>query len=174
MRNSNLCGSVKDSFYVRSGDTVKLNLSNKNSLTLTNYRSLKINKLTSAQKIQKTTSAYNDESEVVISGTKSNNYICNEGDSVTIDAGAGHDYILNVSTNDVSVAGGAGNDLLWGSYNADMLQITGKFTATYDSSKDEVYFKVGSTKKAITLKEFSATSFNVNGTSYQISGSKLK
>ncbi|MBR0062025.1 MAG: hypothetical protein IJP68_11160, partial [Selenomonadaceae bacterium] len=106
---------------------------------------------------------------------------------------AGSDFISNVGEN-ATITGGKGNDLLWGSYNADtylyadgdgcdtiygfdntdLLQITGKFTATYDSSKDEVYFKVGSTKKAITLKEFSATSFNVNGTSYQISGSKLK
>ena len=55
-----------------------------------------------------------------------------------------------------------------------MLKITGKFSGTYNKSKGEVYFKVGSTSKAITLKDFEATTFNVNGTSYKISGSKLK
>lgn len=111
--NAIVLDSVKVSSSVRSGDTVKLNLSNKNSLTLINYRSTKVNLVTSTKKIQKTTSTYNDESETVIFGTKSNDYICNEGDSVTVDAGAGHDYILNVGTNDVSVAGGAGNDEIY-------------------------------------------------------------
>ena len=54
-----------------------------------------------------------------------------------------------------------------------MLLITGTFTGTYDSSKKEVAFKVGSTANAVTLKNFTATTFNVNGYDYGISGSKL-
>ena len=53
------------------------------------------------------------------------------------------------------------------------MKITGAFRGTYSKSKGEVYFKVGTTSKAITLSDFSATSFNVNGDSYKISGTKL-
>jgi hypothetical protein len=55
-----------------------------------------------------------------------------------------------------------------------MLKITGTFSGTYNKSKKEIYFKVGSTSNAITLKNFNATTFNVNGTNYKISGSTLK
>ena len=54
-----------------------------------------------------------------------------------------------------------------------MLKITDTFSGTYNKKKDEIYFKVGETANAITLKNFSATSFNVNGTDYKISGSNL-
>ena len=54
-----------------------------------------------------------------------------------------------------------------------MLEITSSFTATYDEAKDEIYFKVGTTSNAITLKDFGAETFNINGTDYKISGSKL-
>jgi hypothetical protein len=55
-----------------------------------------------------------------------------------------------------------------------MLKITGTFSASYSKSKKEIYFKVGSTSDAITLKDFGSTStFNINGTNYQISGTKL-
>ena len=57
--------------------------------------------------------------------------------------------------------------------NDDMLKITGTFSASYNKSKKEIYFKVGSTSKAITLKDFTATSFNVNGDAYKISNKKL-
>ena len=84
---------------------------------------------------------------------------------------------------DVTCAGGdgedvfvysAGKDVIYGFENNDMLKITGTFSGTYNKSKNEVYFKVGSTANAITLKDFTATTFNVNGTNYKISGSKLK
>ncbi|MBR0060804.1 MAG: hypothetical protein IJP68_04920, partial [Selenomonadaceae bacterium] len=71
-------------------------------------------------------------------------------------------------------SGDDGKDIIYGFADNDLLKITGAFSATYSKSKDEVYFKIGSTSKAITLKDFSATSFNVNGKSYKISGSKLK
>ena len=55
-----------------------------------------------------------------------------------------------------------------------MLQITGaNVTGTANAKGTEVYFKVGSTSKAITLKNFTATTFNVNGDAYHISGKKL-
>lgn len=54
-----------------------------------------------------------------------------------------------------------------------MLQITGKFSSTYNKKNKEIAFKVGATSNAIPLKDFSASNFNVNGAAYKISGSKL-
>ena len=55
-----------------------------------------------------------------------------------------------------------------------MLKITGAFKTSYSKSKKEIYFDVGSTAKAVTLKDFGTTStFNVNGDVYHISGKKL-
>ena len=70
-------------------------------------------------------------------------------------------------------ASGDGKDIIYGFDNNDMLQITGAFSGIYSKKNKEVAFKVGSTTSAITLKDFSATSFNVNVTAYKISGSKL-
>ena len=111
----------------------------------------------------------------------------------TILGGSGNDKLYGKDGNDYLI-GGKGNDSLWGGNGADtfiyesgdgkdvifgfddtdMLQITGTFSGTYNKSKKEVYFKVGSTSNALTLKNYTATSFNVNGTTYKISGSKLK
>lgn len=52
-----------------------------------------------------------------------------------------------------------------------MLLITGAFTTSYDASAKAIAFKVDD--GSITLKNFTATSFNVNGFRYKISGSKL-
>ena len=55
-----------------------------------------------------------------------------------------------------------------------MILITGDFSTSYDKSKKEIYFDVGTTENSITLKEYTATSFNINGSDYKISGSTLK
>lgn len=55
-----------------------------------------------------------------------------------------------------------------------MLQITGTFSASYSKSKKEIYFKIGKTSNALTLKSFTATTFNVNDNSYKINGTTLK
>lgn len=106
--------------------------------------------------------------------------------------GAGADNLYGQNSND-TLWGGAGNDTLTGGkgadvfiYNSgegkdvvadfsndDLLQITGTFSAAYDSSANTISFKVGSTAGAITLKDYTATTFNLNGDSYLISGSKL-
>ena len=52
-----------------------------------------------------------------------------------------------------------------------MLLITGAFTASYDKATDTIAFKVGT--GSITLKDFTATTFNVNGCNYRVKGSKL-
>ena len=88
--------------------------------------------------------------------------------------GTGNDSLWGDSGNDTFIyAVGDGKDVIYGFENNDMLQITGAFSGTYSKSKGEVYFKVDTTSKAITLSDFSATSFNINGTNYKISGTKL-
>lgn len=121
-----------------------------------------------------------------------NDYIESSGNNSTIFGGNGRDSIKNYGNN-VSISGGKGNDKLWGSENADIffysrgdgrdiiynfddadiLQITGSFSASYSENKGEIALKVGSTSKAITLKDFTATSFNINGETYKISGNSL-
>ncbi len=105
---------------------------------------------------------------------------------------AGNDKLYGQNGNDTLV-GGAGNDSLWGGNDADtfiyengdgkdvifgfedsdMLKITEGFSASVNSAKTEIYFQIGSTANAVTLKDFTASTFNVNGKNYQISGSKL-
>ncbi len=131
---------------------------------------------------------------VTINAGAGNDSIYNSwGDSVSIAGGAGNDKISLDNSDAVTINGGKGNDSLWGSYGDetfiyasgdgkdvifgfdedDLLQITGTFSTSLNKAKTEIYFKVGSTAKAITLKDFSATTFNVNGDSYEVSGTKL-
>ena len=92
----------------------------------------------------------------------------------TLSGGAGNDKLWGNSGADTFIySDGDGNDIIYGFENNDLLQITGAFSGTYSKSKGEVYFKVGTTSKAITLSDFSTTYFNVNGNVYQISSSKL-
>jgi len=128
----------------------------------------------------------------IITGGKGNDTLYGGAGDDSISGNAGNDKLYGGSGND-SLWGGAGNDSLWGNNgedtfiyssgegkdviynfeNADMLKITGTFGGTYNKSKKEIYFKVASTSNAITLKNFSASTFNVNGDAYKISGTKL-
>ena len=137
----------------------------------------------------------------IVGGSKSDSLYGGKGaDSLIGNAGndkiygeAGNDILKGGAGND-SLWGGAGNDSLWGDVgndtfiyaqgdgkdvifgfeSADLLQITGTFSASYSKAKKEIYFDVGTTTNAITLKDFGSTaSFNVNGTNYKISGTKL-
>ena len=88
--------------------------------------------------------------------------------------GKGNDSLWGDAGNDTFLySNGDGKDVIYGFENNDLLQITGTFSAAYNKSKKEIAFKVGSAASAITLKDFSATSFNINGDSYKISGTKL-
>ena len=93
------------------------------------------------------------------------------GDDV-LNGGAGNDSLWGDDGADTFIYS-SGKDFIYGFEDDDMLKITSSFSSSYSSSNKEIYFKVGSTSKAITLKDYTATSFNVNGTNYKISGSKL-
>ena len=125
-------------------------------------------------------------------GNAGNDSLSGGNGADTLSGGAGNDKLLGGAGND-SLYGGAGNDSLWGDKgsdtflyndgdgkdvifgfdNTDILEITSTFSGTYNKSKKEIYFKVGSTANALTLKNFTATTFNINDDSYKISGTKL-
>ena len=138
---------------------------------------------------------------VKITGNALDNYILgglgkdslygDEG-SDTLNGGTGADKLYGQNGDDL-LFGGAGNDSLWGGDGADtflyingdgkdvisgfdnddMLQIIGTFSATYNASEKTIAFKVGKTANAIMLKDFTATTFNINGDTYKISDNKL-
>ena len=106
--------------------------------------------------------------------------------------GAGNDKLYGGDEDDTLI-GGLGNDSLWGGDGSDtfiyaegdgkdtifdfdeydMLQITGTFTGSYNVGTNLVSIKVGSTAGAITLQDWSTSTFNINGDDYTIKGSKL-
>ncbi len=136
---------------------------------------------------------------IKINGNTDDNSIVGGAGKDTIYGKAGNDYLaggdgadkLYGNGGDDTLWGGAGNDTLWGNagadtfiYNAgegrdvisgfgddDLLQITGDFTTSYSAAKNTVSFKFDS--GALTLKDFTATTFNVNGDAYAISGKQL-
>ncbi|MBR1647521.1 MAG: hypothetical protein IJ685_12205 [Selenomonadaceae bacterium] len=142
----------------------------------------------------------NDLNNSIVGGSKNDSLYGGKGaDSISgangndkIFGDAGNDLLWGGKGND-KLFGGTGNDSLWGDAGADtfiygngdgkdvifgfddtdMLEITGVFSATYNKSKNQIAFKVGSTARAITLKDFTATTFNINGDDYKISGTKL-
>ena len=109
-----------------------------------------------------------------ITGSSKNDKIYGGAGDDTLRGGAGNDSLWgNAGADTFSYESGDGKDTISGFANNDMLQITGTFSGTYNKSKKEIYFKVDSTKNAITLKNFTATTFHVNGDAYHISGKKL-
>ena len=92
----------------------------------------------------------------------------------TLWGGVGNDTLTGGAGADVFIyASGEGNDVITDFANNDMLQITGTFSATYNKSANTIAFKVGSTANAITLQDFTATTFSINSFNYKISGTKL-
>ena len=114
-------------------------------------------------------------STLTVKGNDKANYIVAGKKGSWLTGGKGNDSLWGGgSCKDTFIyASGDGKDVIYGFDNNDLLKITGSFSGTYNKSKKEVYIKVGSTANAITLKDFSATTFNVNNTNYKISGSAL-
>ena len=118
----------------------------------------------------------------------------------TIEGSAGDDILLGNTGNDMifggegndTITGGAGNDELWGDEGSDTFiyksghgkdviynfgdedSLTfNNLTFTTSYKDDAIVFKVGTTANAITLKDFTATTFNIDGKAYKISSSSL-
>ena len=125
-----------------------------------------------------------------ILGNAGNDYLSGGAGNDSLVGGEGKDTIYG-GTGDDTLIGGAGNDELWGNEGSDtfiygkgagkdtifgfedddILKITGTFSASYKD--DAIVFNVGNTANAITLKDFTATTFNINGAAYKISDTKL-
>lgn len=143
----------------------------------------------------------NTKTKVTINAGDDNDRIVNSAASVSIISGTGNDLVsigANAKNNVITYSAGndslwggkgndtltggsgadvfiyeSGNDVITGFANNDLLQITGTFSATYSKSANTIAFKVGSTANAITLQDFTATTFNINSFNYKISGTKL-
>ncbi|MBQ7723702.1 MAG: calcium-binding protein, partial [Selenomonadaceae bacterium] len=109
----------------------------------------------------------------------------------TLQGNEGNDVLVGGAGND-SLRGGWGNDSLWGGNGADVFYYAkgdGKdiiygfanndsltfnnleFTATV--SDDAITFTAGTTANAVTLQDYTATTFNINGEAYEVSGTTL-
>lgn len=122
----------------------------------------------------------------ILSGSGKDSLYGNTGDDYLV-GNAGADKLYGQNDDD-TLWGGIGNDTLKGGAGADtfiynngegkdvitdfgdddLLQITGTFTGTYNASANAIAFKVGSTASALTLKNFTATTFNINGDAWRI------
>ena len=117
---------------------------------------------------------YGKDGNDFISGGKGNDKLYGQNGNDTLWGGVGNDTLTGGKGADVFIYNsGEGKDVIADFSNDDLLQITGTFSATYNSSANTIAFKVGSTAGAITLKDYTATAFKVNDDSYLISGSKL-
>ena len=102
----------------------------------------------------------------------------------TLNGGDGNDVLKAGGASYDTLIGGKGNDTLWGGSGADtfiygsgdgnvysfgsndLLQITGTFSASYNKTSGDVFFKLGS--NTITLKNSTTTTFHVNNKIYEI------
>ena len=113
--------------------------------------------------------------DISIEGNAKANKIYGGAGDDTLIGGKGNDSLWGSDGADTFIyANGDGNDVIYGFADDDLLQITGAFSGTYNSSKKEISLTVGKTKNAITLRDFTATTFNINGTAYTLTDGKLK
>ncbi len=115
---------------------------------------------------------YGQAGNDVLYGDAGNDYLSGGSGNDSLWGGAGNDTLFGGDGDDVFIYG-AGKDVISGFETGDLLQISETFTGTYNKSKNTISIKVGSTASAITIKDFTATTFNINGDSYGISGTKL-
>ncbi len=107
-----------------------------------------------------------DGDDYIVGGKVADKLYGQNGDD-TLLGGKGNDSLWGGEGADTFIyESGDGRDVIFGFDNSDMLEITGTFSTAYKKSTNTVSFKVDSTSKAITLKDFTATTFNVNGDSY--------
>ena len=104
--------------------------------------------------------------EVEIVGNAKSNKIYAGDNGSTLDGGRGNDSLWGGDGSDTFIYE-SGKDVIYGFGDDDALQLGGDFTASV--SGNSIAFKVGTTSKAVTLKDFTATTFSVNGESYEIS-----
>ncbi|MBQ4402982.1 MAG: calcium-binding protein, partial [Selenomonadaceae bacterium] len=194
-------GSVKVNSSVQGDGTVTLNLSNKKTLTLTNFWSDKINTVKAVTDVKAINVVRNSDSSVSVKGSSADDYIENSGANVTIDAGAGNDNVYSngwyVSINggfgsdtiesrgDYStLRGGAGNDLINDRFSPkslfdggdgnDTINVLGmNVTVTGGKGSDQIFLKSTSNLIKYASGDGNDTIYGFNSTdSLSISGGK--
>ena len=111
--------------------------------------------------------------DLLVGGKGKDSIFGGEGDDI-LTGGKGNDSLWGYAGADTFIyAQGDGKDFIYGFDDTDMLEISGTFTASYNQKKEEISIKVGSTSNAITLRDFTATEFNINKRAYVISGATL-
>ena len=159
-------------FFI-NGNSAEVFKSFKGTIDLNNYSSIT------------TADASNSQKSVTLQGgTSSDSLIGGKGKN-KIHGGAGNDTLIGGKGND-SLWGddgantfiyskGDGKDVIYGFDEDDTLTLSNLdlTEGTLNKKGTEIYLKVGSTAKAITLKEFDTNEFNINGATYQIENNKL-
>lgn len=111
------------------------------------------------------------DGQLEIFGNSKANKIFAADEDTTLNGGKGNDTLWGSNAADTFIYDdGGGRDVIFGFGNNDMLQL-GDFTASV--KRGQIFFNVGSQKNAVTLKDFTAATFNVNGDTYRIQGDKL-
>ncbi len=109
-----------------------------------------------------------------MSGNAGNDKLWGGTGNDTLLGGTGNDRLYGGSGDDTLIGGaGNGKDMIFGFDDIDMPEISGAWTAAYYSGSGRVVFKVGDTYSAIILDKPTASTFNINGDNYQVSGSTL-
>ena len=106
---------------------------------------------------------------IKITGNALDNTIKGGKGADTLSGGAGNDSLWgNAGADTFLYSYGDGRDVIFGFADDDLLQITDTFSASYNKSAKEIAFTVGT--GSVTLKDFTATTFRVNDSTYQING----
>ena len=115
---------------------------------------------------------YGKNGDDYLEGGDGNDKLYGQNDDDTLWGGIGNDTLEGGKGADTFIYNdGEGKDVITDFGDDDLLQITGDFTTSYNASAGTITFKFDDGR--LTLKDFTATTFNINGDSYHISGNKL-
>ena len=113
-----------------------------------------------------------------INGGNDNDYLSGDAGNDKLLGGAGNDTLWGGTGNDTLTGGAgadvflhtAGNDVISDFDSNDLLQITGAFSASYSLTDNSIVFATAN--GSVKLKNFTTTTFNVNGDTYVLGLSK--
>ena len=117
---------------------------------------------------------YGADGDDSLVGNAGNDKLYGQNGDDTLWGGIGNDTLKGGDGADVFIYNaGEGKDVISDFANDDFLQITEDFSATYSKKSKVISFKFVDTDSSLTLKNFTATTFNINGDAYKISGSNF-